>query len=222
MALFQRVAGRGAVFYLVPLLGGLYVWMTSALGASVHGRLTGVLAALLVAASPSFVTELMVPASDVAAAAWWTTALALTIRGGSMAALGAGAAVSVAVLTRPNLVPLAIVVGLFQVWRVVRGDRNAVRALALFTVSAVPGVWLSPRSISTLRVAVQFGVWELEQPVCPDERWSNLDRYPRLMQTQTPFMALALAAPLFSRPAATRAYLSTPITWSSCWRLRRS
>jgi hypothetical protein len=32
MALFQRVAGKGAVFYLVPLLGGLCVWMTSVLG----------------------------------------------------------------------------------------------------------------------------------------------------------------------------------------------
>jgi hypothetical protein len=171
MALFQRVAGRGAVFYLVPLLGGLCVWMTSALGASVHGRLTGVLAALLVTTSPSFVTELMVPASDVAAAAWWTTALALTIRGGSMAALGAGAAVSVAVLTRPNLVPLTIVVGLFQIWRVVRGDRNAVRALALSPSVPCQGVWLSPRSISTYGSPFNR-VRALER--CADERSNSI------------------------------------------------
>jgi asparagine N-glycosylation enzyme membrane subunit Stt3 len=97
---FQRAAGRHAVFYVVPLLGALCVFMTSVLGTAVHGRLTGLMAALLLVASPSFMTELMAPASDVAATAWWTVALALTVRGGSLGALGAGAAVSAAVLTR--------------------------------------------------------------------------------------------------------------------------
>jgi hypothetical protein len=206
MALFQRLAGKGAVFYLVPLLGGLCVWMTSTLGGTVHGRLTGVLAALLVATSPSFVTELMVPASDVAAAAWWTTALALTLRGGSTGALGAGAAVSLAVLTRPNLVPLGVVVGLFHVWRIIRGDRNAVSALALFTVSAVPGC-LAVAAINQHLYGSPFnsGYGPLNDLYALTNAGANLDRYPRwLMQTQTPFMALALAAPLFSRDGGNR------------------
>jgi len=202
MALFQRVAGRGAVFYLVPLLGGLCVWMTSALGASAHGRLTGVLAALLVATSPSFVTELMVPASDVAASAWWTTALVLTIRGGALASLGAGAAVSLAVLTRPNLAPLAVVVGLFHVWRVVQGRADAARGLVLFTGAAVPGclalaainqyLYGSPLSSGYEPFNVLYALTNVGP---------NLDRYPRwLMQTQTPFIALAVAPPLLIRP----------------------
>jgi hypothetical protein len=201
MALFQRVAGKGAVFYLVPLLGGLCVWMTSALGASAHARLTGVIAALLVATSPSFVTELMVPASDVAAAACWTTALVLTIRGGSPAALGAGAAVSLAVLTRPNLVPLAVVVGLFHVWRVVRGRVGAARALALFTGAAVPGC-LGVAAINQYLYGspLSSGYEPFNVLYALTNAAPNLDRYPRwLMQTQTPFIALALAAPLFSR-----------------------
>ncbi len=201
MALFQRVAGKRAVFYLVPLLGGLCVWMTSALGASAHGRLTGVLAALLLATSPSFMTELMVPASDVAATAWWTMSLVLTIRGGALAAIGAGTAVSLAVLTRPNLVPLAVVVGLFHVWRVVRGRGGGVRAAACFAGAAVPGclavaaihqyLYGSPLSSGYEPLNVLYA-WANAGP--------NLDRYPRwLVQTQTPFIALALAAPLFTR-----------------------
>jgi 4-amino-4-deoxy-L-arabinose transferase-like glycosyltransferase len=201
MALFQRVAGKGAVFYLVPLLGGLCVWMTSELGSSAHGRLTGVLAALLVATSPSFVTELMVPASDVAATAWWTTALVLTIRGGSLASLGAGAAVSLAILTRPNLVPLAVVVGLFYVWRVVRGRSGAVRSLALFTGAAVPGC-LAVAAINQYLYGspLSSGYEPFNVLYALTNAGPNLDRYPRwLMQTQTPFIALAVAAPLFSR-----------------------
>jgi len=201
MALFQRVAGRGAVFYLVPLLGGLCVWMTSALGASAHGRLTGVLAALLVATSPSFLTELMVPASDVAASAWWTTALVLTIRGGALASLGAGAAVSLAVLTRPNLVPLAVVVGLFHVWRVVQGRADAARGLVLFTGAAVPGC-MAVAAINQYLYGspLSSGYEPFNVLYALTNAGPNLDRYPRwLMQTQTPFIALAVAAPLFSR-----------------------
>ena len=90
MALFQRLAGARAVFYVVPLLGGLCVWMTSVLGTSVHGRLTGTLAAILVATSPSFLVELMAPASDVAATALWTSTLALALRNSPAAAFAPG------------------------------------------------------------------------------------------------------------------------------------
>ena len=206
MAIFQRAAGRGAVFYVVPLLGGLCVWMTSALGAFTHGRLTGVLAALLVATSPSFMTELMAPASDVAATAWWTMALALTVRGGPLAALGAGAAVSFAVLTRPNLVPLAAVVGLFWAWRVLRRDRRGATSLALFTGAAVPGclavaainqyLYGSPLSSGYESFAVLYAL---------ANAGPNLDRYPRwLMQTQTPFILLGLVGPWFMRARGDR------------------
>jgi hypothetical protein len=200
MALFQRVGGRRAVFYLVPLLGGLCVWMTASLGGSVHEKLTGVLAALLVATSPSFVTELMAPASDVAATAWWTTALVLTIRGGPLAALGAGAAVSLAVLTRPNLVPLAVVLGVFHLWRVARGQSDAIGAFALFTCAVVPGC-LAVAAINHHLYGSPFrSGYEVDALYALANAGPNLDRYPRwLMQTQTPFIILALAAPLFSR-----------------------
>src|SRR5581483_2157933 len=92
MALFQRVAGRRAVFYVVPLFGGLCVVATALLGRSVHRDLTGVAAAALLATSPSFLVELMAPASDVAAAAWWTIALAAAIAESTPGALVSGLA----------------------------------------------------------------------------------------------------------------------------------
>ena len=63
--------------------------MIGALGASIHGRLPGAMAALLVAVSPSFMVELMTPASDVAATCWWTSTLALAVLDSHPAALGA-------------------------------------------------------------------------------------------------------------------------------------
>ena len=53
MAAFQRARGRGAVFYVVPLLGALAVLMTAALGARLHSPLAGALAAVLLVSSPS-------------------------------------------------------------------------------------------------------------------------------------------------------------------------
>jgi hypothetical protein len=209
MALFQRLAGRGAVFYVVPLLGGLCIWMTGALGTAAHGRLTGTLAALLVATSPSFVTELMAPASDVAATAWWTTALALTLQGGPAAALGAGAAASLAILTRPNLVPLAVVPGLFWAWRVFLGDEHGRRSavpLALFAAAAVPGCMAVAAINYHLYGSPLLSGYE---PFDVLYAWANagpnLDRYPRwLIETQTPFICLALAAFLFTRARTDR------------------
>jgi hypothetical protein len=203
MALFQRAAGRHAVFYVVPLLGALCVFMTWVLGSAAHGRLTGVLAALLLATSPSFMTELMAPASDVAATAWWTVALALTVRGGSLEAFGAGAAVSAAVLTRPNLAPLGIVLGVCWVWRAFRGadrGRRAILPFALFAGAALPGC-LAVASINQYLYGspLRSGYEPVEVLYQLANAGPNLDRYPRwLMQTQTPFILLALAAPFFA------------------------
>jgi len=199
MALFQRLAGARAVFYVVPLLGALCVWMTSELGASIHGRLTGTMAALLVAVSPSFMVELMAPASDVAATCWWTSTLALAVRDTSTAALGAGLTASLAVLTRPSLAPLAALVGLFYVWRLVRGGTTT--QLAWFVAAALPGCLAVAAINGYLYGSPLRSGYEPVDALYSVANWSaNLDRYPRwLIETQTPFICLAFAAPLFAR-----------------------
>jgi hypothetical protein len=209
MALFQRLAGARAVFFVVPLLGALCIWMTGALGASFHGRLTGMLAAVLVATSPSFLLELMAPAGDVAATCWWTTTLALTIRNSQPAAFGAGIAAGLAILTKPNLVPLAAVVGVFFLRQVLGADgdrRRTIHQLALFIVAVVPAC-LAVAAINRYLYGspLDSGYAPFEALYSLTNAGPNLDRYPRwLMQTQTPFIGLAVAAPLFARADSKR------------------
>ncbi len=203
MALFQRVAGRRAVFYVVPLFGGLCVLATALLGGSVHRDLTGAIAAALLATSPSFLVELMAPASDVAAAAWWTIALAAAIAESAPGALVSGLAASFAVLTRPNLVLLNLVIAGFLAvrrWPARQRSRPVVR-VALFAAGAAPGcIAVAILNARLYGSPLSSGYESLDALF----RWSNapanLDRYPRwLVQTQTPFVALGLVAPWLVR-----------------------
>jgi hypothetical protein len=68
------------------------------------------MAAICVAFSPTFMFQTLEPMSDVPVTAWWLLAWVLALMPGLLAALGAGLAVSAAVLTRPNIVPLALVI----------------------------------------------------------------------------------------------------------------
>ena len=117
MGLFRRLGGPVAVYYVVPLLGGLAVWATYLLGVRCSNRSAGAAASLLMAASPPFLSMLLLPMSDVPATAWWALALALGPFDSRRAALGAGLAAAAAIATRPNLVPLAVVPGALLLWR---------------------------------------------------------------------------------------------------------
>ena len=202
MAAFERVSGRrAAVFYVVPLLGAIAVWMTGRLGARVHSRLAGAISAVLLAASPSFVCQSVQPVSDVPAAAWWTISLALAVRPGSWSAIGAGLAASMAILTRPNLAPLAAVLGAFFVWSVVRpgaDDRRAAfRHLALFVIAAIPGC-LAVAALNRYLYGspLRSGYGRLDDLYAWKRLLPNLNRYPRwLVETQSPLVCLAPAAP---------------------------
>ena len=205
MALFQRVAGRNAVFYVVPVLGGLSVWMTVLIGTAVQRPLTGLLSGILLATSPIFAVELMAPASDVAATSWWTIALVGALRDTPLGAAAAGLGASAAVLTRPNLVLLDVVLaGFFALSAInARGDdrRHAIRKLALFGATALlGGVMVAVINDRLYGAPFRSGYESLDALF----RWSNaaanLDRYPRwLLQSQTPFIALGLLAPWLVR-----------------------
>ena len=60
------------------------------------------------ASSPAFLFNLMFPMSDIVTASLWTWAMALLTWPRASAALAAGAAAGLAVIVRPNLVPLAV------------------------------------------------------------------------------------------------------------------
>jgi len=221
MALFQRVAGPIAVFYVVPLLGAIGVWATAALGTAVHRRLTGMVAALLLATSPIFLVELMAPASDVGATAWWTIALVCAVLNGMTAAVAAGLAASMAILTRPNLVPLAGVLGLFyvsQAVRAARDRRHRLLRLALFAVATIPGC-LGVAAIHTHLYGspLRSGYEALDALYAFANSGPNLDRFPRwLVQAHTPFVALASATPWFAR---TRRHPARAVDGGHVWLL---
>jgi hypothetical protein len=133
MAVFERVGGNNAVFLVMPLLAGLGVWATYRLGTLLSGDFVGVLAALMMATSPAFVLQLThAPMSDIPAMAWWATALVLVFRESRLSPFLAGLAAGAAILTRPNLVPLAIIPSAWLIWE------RATPRLLLFAAGAIP------------------------------------------------------------------------------------
>ena len=203
MALFERFGGQDAVFYVMPLLAGVAVWATYALGARAGGRRVGAVAAVLLAASPAVLFQLThAPMSDLPAAAWWTVALAALVRPSRSAALLCGIATGAAVLTRPNLVPLAIVPGAWLLWCAVRASSGGVRArhrLALFAAASIPacaavGVlnayWYGSPFVSGYGGGLAGTMYRW------DHFWPNVQRYAVwMLQTQGPTVALAALAP---------------------------
>lgn len=209
MAAFERIGGRHAVFYVVPLLGGLAIWATYLIGRRMAGAPIGLGAAALLATSPTFLFQLMFPMSDVPAMAWWALALALVLYESRGAALAAGVCAGLAILTRPNLVPVGIVPALYLLsgaaqerqWR-----GNAVTRAVLFTAGVVPfcvGVAVFNTFLYGSALASGYGSlsglfdWANLRP--------NLSQYSRwLLETQTPVVLLACAAPFVPRSFAAR------------------
>jgi hypothetical protein len=141
MAAAKLIAGHRAMFWIVPLLGALLVAMSFMIGRRLESDGIGVAAAWLVATSPVLLYMLMLPMSDVPVAAFWAIATWCALAGSPLSAVGAGLSASMAVLIRPNLVPLAGVFALWLGWRDLRGRRGRRRfARTLgFLIAVVPG-----------------------------------------------------------------------------------
>ena len=218
--------GTQAIFALTPLAGALLVWLTFIAARSLGGSVAGAMAAVLVATSPAVLYQVVQPMNDVATAALWMGVfVALQARRWALA----GAFCGLALLVRPNLLPLGVVAGLFVlVTELTPGPPSLtpamqrIRRLAVFASAALPGVllvlWLNARLYGS---PFRSGYGELgflfSFAVLP----TNAARYARwLMETQTPFPLLALAAPLVcgreKRPAVVLALAliaSTSLTY---------
>lgn len=138
MAPFLLAGGRDALFLVVPLFGALLVGATYVIG-SRYGARVGLAAALLTAVSPMFLRQVIQPMSDVPAAALWMLAVAAVTGTRGRAPLIAGLATGAAVMMRPNLVPMAIPIGLFLLLRPERTWGERVRAASMYAAGAVPG-----------------------------------------------------------------------------------
>lgn len=121
LAAAKRVGGHAVVFAVVPLMAGLLVWSTFLLGARLGREREGALAALFVASSATVLFMSMAPMSDVPSAALWTLTLALVLSPARRSMFDAGAVCALAILVRPNLFPLAM---LMSAWLLVNDVRE--------------------------------------------------------------------------------------------------
>ena len=189
MAAAKTVAGHCAIFWIVPMAGGVIVLSTYWIGRRMRRPLVGLAAASIVAASPAVLFMLMAPMSDVPAAAAWAVAVACLI---AEAPLAAGLAAAVAILIRPNLVPLAAVLLIFSMfvmkpWRsVLFGATAATGGIAIALVNA--HLYGSPLA-SGYGDSSDAYLWSYVLP--------NLQRYPWWLVTAETPLALAGLAVLF-------------------------
>jgi hypothetical protein len=201
MAAAGTVAGRGGMFAVVPLLGGVTVWLVFLLARRLDGPLAGVAAAALVGASPAFLYQVVQPMSDVPALALWLASLCLTWRAidtaGWRGFAVSGAAAGAAILVRPNLVPLA---GVLMLWIFVARTgafRERVIPMVVFGFGVLPFA-LGVMAIQNAMYGgpLKSGYGQLGPLFTLGHVLPNLRRYPRwLVETQTPVVALALAGP---------------------------
>ena len=143
MAGAKALLGQEALYWVVPISGGVLVLATFGIGLRLGAPTAGLLGAWLVATSPAFLYVLVLPMSDVPAAAAWAAAFCFLPGGTRAAALAAGLASGVAILIRPNLVVLA---GPFGAWYCLRaiGDAKARREwlvrLATYVLGLLPAL----------------------------------------------------------------------------------
>ena len=148
MAGVKAIAGHCAMFLVTPLGGALLVWITFAIGRRLWSDALGLAAAWLVATSPAVLAMLVSPMSDVPAAALWATAIYFTLGRSSQSALLAGLAASAAILVRPNLAPLAVVLVVWKFWS------NTAGLKASTTSGSPPPTGATPSVVPTFRSAV--------------------------------------------------------------------
>jgi hypothetical protein len=110
MAAAIKVGGPLAAHLVSPVLAGVLAWCAFVLASRMSTPWAGVLAALMIAATPITFSHALIPFSDVPAVALWAIAWVMSLRTGYGAALAAGAAVAMAVMIRTNLAPLAVVI----------------------------------------------------------------------------------------------------------------
>jgi hypothetical protein len=177
-----------AVFLVVPVFAALLVWLTFVFGRRVDDEVTGACAAVLLACSPIALYQAVQPMSDVPAAAMWMAALTATSRGDRRGQIAGAVCASLAVLMRANLA-LVVLPLVFLL-----PDR---RALLRFVLAAAPAAAIMVGlNVARYGSPVASGYGDTGTLFSIAHLAPNATRYSRwLLETHTPFLLLALAAP---------------------------
>ena len=185
--------GREGPFFVVPLLGGVAVIAAFLLGRRVAGEVCGLATAALLLTSPVFLFQLKEPMSDVPVTAWWILAILLASRTTPALIFSGGVATSAAILTRPNLVPLAAVLGTFVLLYSAKGWRARLLNSGLFSAAAIPGcIAVAVVNAKLYGSPFSSGYGDTSALFNAGYFWTNLSQYSRwLLDMETPFIALA-------------------------------
>lgn len=194
MAAAMAAGGELAAYLVPPFMGGMLVWATGELAAVLAGARARVIAAALMATSAIALSMAVHPMSDVPAAAWWMLSLAFAARARPMAALASGLCVSMAILTRPNLAPLALLPAVLAVFSTPRAGR--LRG-SIFAGASAIGVglllWTQDLLYESPFASGHVGIGEL---FAIANVWENLRHYVQwYAEAHTPAVLLGALAP---------------------------
>jgi hypothetical protein len=140
----KSVGGQCALYAVVPLLTGLGVLVTYGIGRRLVSPWGGVIAAWLVAASPNVIGIAVEPLTDVPVMTAWAISIYLLLAriGGRLSPALVGLAAGIAILIRPNLVPLSIPLGLWYTIRRQKDGDSRFLSAALFALGTLPAILL--------------------------------------------------------------------------------
>ncbi len=192
LAPLVAAGGLDGVFVLSPIAGAVLVWCTFVAARRIAGPAAGAAAAALIAASPAMLYQVVQPMNDVTTAALWMAAFAaLTGRRWVLA----GACCGLALLVRPNLLPLAVVAAIgLLIKGVLIKDQGAVLR---FGIAAAPfGLLVLVLNDALYGSPFRTGYGQVNRLFDVSLVPSNAARYLGwLVETHTFFPLLAIAAP---------------------------
>ena len=200
MAAAKVIAGHGGVFLVVPISGAMLVLATWGIGRRLGSSAAGLIAALFVASSPAILFMLALPLSDVPAAACWAVGFYLLLRPGAAPAVGAGIAVGLTILIRPNLIWLAGPPAVWLLWHALRpaGESRGAAIARLLGFSL--GVIAAAAFIAVLNARLygsplRSGYGDLGPLFSASNVAINARQYLEwLIASQTPLIVIGLAA----------------------------
>ena len=202
MAGAKLIGGHRAMFVLVPIFGAVLALATFGIGRRLGDSPAGLIAAWFVIASPTYLFMLALPMIDVPVAALWTVAFYGLMRPGVIAAFIAGLVTALAILVRPNLAPLAAVLGLWLLldlrWRRSDPPARRITRLLVFTIPVVAaGIGVGAFYNALYGSPFRSGYGGLDVLFAWSHLLPNLWKYLSwLLETQTPLAALGLIAVL--------------------------
>jgi len=193
LAPLVAVGGPDALFVFTPIAGAALVWLTFLAARTLAGSIAGAMAAVLIASSPTLLYQVVQPMNDVTTAALWMATFVALL--GKRYAL-AGVCCGLALLVRPNLLPLAVVAGFailgIRDWGL--GFRNVKRFIIIAIPFGLIVLWLNNALYGS---ALRTGYGATAQLFGVSAFPLNASRYfSWLVETHTPFPLLAFAAPL--------------------------